>query len=91
MDKEEKQVFKTLLYEQFALVGKAFSNAHRLEIIDLLIQAPHTVEDLANKMDLSIASTSQHLQVLKQAKIVKVRRDGTFSWYSIADEDVFPI
>lgn len=91
MDKEQKQVFKTLLYEQFARVGKAFANARRLEMIDLLIQAPHTVEELAKKTELSVASASQHLQVLRQAQIVKVKREGTYAWYSIADEDVFPI
>lgn len=91
MNKAQKQVFKSLLYEQFARVGKAFANARRLEIIDLLIQTPHTVEELAKKTDMSVASVSQHLQILRQAKIVAVKREKTYAWYSIADDDVFPI
>lgn len=91
MNKAQKQVFKSLLYEQFARVGKAFANARRLEIIDLLIQASQTVEELAKKTGMSVASVSQHLQILRQAKIVNVQREGTYAWYSIADDDVFPI
>lgn len=91
MDKKSRAEFKSLVYEQFAGVGKAFSNAHRLEIIDLLAQTPHTVEELANKMSLSIASTSQHLQVLKSAKLVNSKREGTYIWYRLANDKVFAI
>lgn len=91
MNLETKHELKSLLYAQFARMGKAFGNAHRLEIIDLLSQAEHTVEDLANKMGLSIASTSQHLQVLRNAQIVEVTRVGSYGWYRLADERVFEI
>lgn len=91
MDAETRQEFKTLIYEQFARVGKAFSNARRLEIIDLLAQTDHTVEDLSHKTGLSVASVSQHLQVLKNAKVVSVKREGNYAHYSLADARVFTI
>jgi len=91
MDYDTRQEFKSNLYEQFAQMGKAFGNARRLEIIDLLSQKAHTVEDLAGKMGLSIASVSQHLQVLKSSKVVEVTREGTYAWYRLADERVFGI
>ena len=72
-------------------MGKAFSNSHRLEIIDLLAQTPHTVEELANKMGLSLASTSQHLQVLKAAKLVASKREGTYIWYNLSGDKAFAI
>ena len=42
---------KTRLYELFAEVGKALGSVGRLELLDLLAQAPHTVEDLARVVE----------------------------------------
>ncbi|MDQ7025841.1 MAG: metalloregulator ArsR/SmtB family transcription factor [Anaerolineae bacterium] len=91
MDNQSRQELKALLYEQFARMGKAFANARRLEIIDLLSQTPHTVEELASKTSLSVASVSQHLQVLRNARVVDVTREGTYAWYRLSDDRVFGI
>lgn len=91
MDSETRQHFKTLLYEQFARIGKAFGNARRLEIIDLLVQSRHTVDDLARKTGLSVANVSQHLQILRSAKLVEVERVGTYAWYRLANQDVYQV
>jgi alkylated DNA nucleotide flippase Atl1 len=45
----EKREQKSALYALFAHVGKALANPHRLELLDLLVQAPRTVEDLARE------------------------------------------
>ncbi len=63
MEPEVKRHFKTLLYEQFARMGKALANAHRLELLDLLSQGERTVEALAEETGMSIGNASQHLQV----------------------------
>lgn len=89
MDNETRQELKHQIYEQFARMGKAFSNPRRLEIIDLLSQSAHTVEDLADKTEMSIASVSQHLQVLKRAHLVTYKREGTYMRYRLTDDDVF--
>lgn len=89
MDNDARYEIKVQIYEQFAQMGKAFGNPKRLEIIDLLSQVPHTVEDLAAKTGLSIASVSQHLQVLKHAKLVTYKREGTHMRYRLTDENVF--
>ena len=89
MDNDALHEIKVQIYEQFAQMGKAFSNPKRLEIIDLLSQTAHTVEDLATKTDLSIASVSQHLQVLKRANLVTYKREGTYMRYRLMDEEVF--
>jgi DNA-binding transcriptional ArsR family regulator len=57
----DHRTFKTEVNEQFARVAKAIANPHRLELVDLLAQGEHSVEELANEADLSIANTSQHL------------------------------
>lgn len=74
--------------EQFALIGKALSSPSRLQMLDLLCQAERTVEGLSGEASLTVANTSQHLQVLRQAGLVSSRRDGNFIIYRIADADI---
>lgn len=81
--------FKTLLFDQFARIGKAVASPQRLELLDLLAQGERRVEDLAGEAGLSIANTSQHLQILRRARLVETRRDGTSIHYRLADERVF--
>jgi rhodanese-related sulfurtransferase len=85
---EEKRQHKQELYNLFARVANAMSNPHRLELIDLLVQAPRTVEELAREARLSMANTSQHLQRLKQAHLVINERDGLYIRYYVADPAV---
>jgi rhodanese-related sulfurtransferase/DNA-binding transcriptional ArsR family regulator len=89
MEHQAHRAFKNQLYEQFARVGKALANPHRLELIDLLAQRERTVEDLAQETNMSIASTSQHLQAMRDARLVEVRRDGLYAYYRLADERVY--
>jgi len=84
----EQQRPKEALYALFAEVGQALANAHRLELLDLLMQAPRTVEELAAETQMSIANTSQHLQRLKQSRLVVATREGTYIRYRLADPGV---
>jgi rhodanese-related sulfurtransferase len=83
--------FKDCLYGQYARVGKALSNPHRLELLELLAQGERTVESLAREVELSMANTSQHLQVLRAAGLVETRREGQFIHYRLADDAVIPL
>src|ERR671919_1758719 len=83
--------FKDRLYGQLARLGKALSNPHRLEILELLAQSERTVDSLATEMGLSLANTSQHLQSLRQAALVESRKDGLFVHYRLADPEVFEL
>jgi rhodanese-related sulfurtransferase/DNA-binding transcriptional ArsR family regulator len=83
--------FKDRLYGQLARLGKALSNPHRLEMLELLAQSERTVESLATELELSLANTSQHLQALKQAALVESRKDGLFVHYRLADPEVFEL
>jgi rhodanese-related sulfurtransferase len=88
---ETKRQFKDELYAQFARIGKALSNPHRLELVELLAQGERTVEDLAAEANLPIANASQHLQVLRAAQLVDVRRDGLYAYYRLGNERVFQV
>ena len=81
--------FKDALYEQFARIGNALASPKRIELLDLLGQGEKTVEALAEQIATPIKNTSAHLRVLRQARIVETRRDGTYVFYRLADDDVF--
>ena len=76
--------FKDRLYGQFARLGKALSNPHRLEMLELLAQGERTVDSLATEIGLSLANASQHLQALRQSALVESRKDGLFVYYRLA-------
>src|SRR5436305_6401640 len=89
INQQEKRTFKNLLYEQFARIGKALASPHRLELLDVLAHCEHSLEELAHETGMSVANASQHLQVLRAAQLVEVRREGVYSYYRLADERVF--
>jgi rhodanese-related sulfurtransferase len=88
MNPAAKRQFKDELFDQFARIGKALSNGRRLELLELLAQREYSVEELAAAAALSVANCSQHLQMLRAAQLVTVRRDGLFAHYRLADEQV---
>ena len=79
---------KALLYEQVARIGKAVSNAKRLELIELLCQAEKPVETLAAQADISVKLASAHLRELRQARLVSTRKDGKYVFYRLTDNSV---
>ncbi len=79
---------KDLLYEQVARIAKAAASPKRLELIELLSQAPKTVDVLAQQVDISIKLASAHLKELKSARLVESERQGKYVVYRLASEDV---
>ena len=86
--KSRNRQFKDAIYEQFARIGKAISSPNRLELLDLLCQAPRTVETLAKETGLSVANTSQHLRTLHTARLVDTDKHGVYVTYRLADDEV---
>jgi len=86
--KSPNRAFKDAIYEQFARIGKSVSSPKRLELLDLLCQGERTVEVLAKESGLTIANASQHLQVLRAARLVEAEKDGLFVIYRLADQTV---
>lgn len=88
MDKNE---FKSHGFELIASIAKAMGNAHRLELLELLANGPKYVEELAREARLGISNASQHLQKLKQYKLVETRRQATSIYYRLADESILKL
>jgi rhodanese-related sulfurtransferase len=82
---------KNALFEAIAVMGKAFASPRRLELLDLLAQAPRTVDELARASGQSTANASQHLQALHAAGMVTRTREGTSVRYAIADDEALAL
>ena len=79
---------RTDLYEQVARIGKVVVHPKRIELLDLLCQAERSVEALAEASGLKLTTASAHLQVMRQARLVETRREGTRVFYRAAGEEV---
>lgn len=79
------------LYEQLARIGKAVGSGPRLELLEVLTQGERSVEKLAGETGLSVAKTSHHLHVLRQARLVDSRKAGLYVFYSLVDHGVYDL
>ncbi len=80
---------KTELFDQFAKVAQALASGRRVEIVDVLANGERSVEELSRQVTMSVANTSGHLRVLKEAGLVTATRDGTRVRYRLASPVVY--
>ena len=85
------RAFKDSLYAEFAVLGKALANPHRLELLDLLAQGERSVEELAKEAALSLANASAHLQVLRRARLVEAEKQGLNVVYRLVSPEVYQL
>lgn len=76
------------MYEQHARIFKAFSDANRLRILEILKSGEHCACKLLEILDVSQSTLSHHMKLLTDAKIVNVRKEGKWSHYSLSDEGI---
>ena len=74
--------------QQIAELFKAFGDTTRVRILWLLLNNEQCVSDIAQSLDISQSAISHQLRFLKQMHLIKVRRDGKNSLYSLADDHV---
>ena len=86
--KNPNRLFKDAIYEQFSRIGKAVSSPNRLELLDILCQGERNVETLAKETGLTVANASQHLRILRAARLVETEKSGLFVIYRLADSAV---
>jgi rhodanese-related sulfurtransferase/DNA-binding HxlR family transcriptional regulator len=79
---------KSALFDAQASVAQALGSGRRAEIVDLLAQGERPVDEIAREISQSVANTSQHLQVLARAGLVRPRREGTRVFYRLASDRV---
>lgn len=88
MGENKRRAAKDAVYEQLARVGAALASPIRLELLDQLAQGRFSVEQLAELVGQSLATTSHHLRQLRAAGLVQRERRGTYAWYGLADDQV---
>ncbi len=76
------------IYEMQVRICKAFANASRLRMLDLLAKRERTVSDLQGELGITTANVSQHLAILKAAGVVTTRRDGKQIYCSLTIPEV---
>jgi ArsR family transcriptional regulator, lead/cadmium/zinc/bismuth-responsive transcriptional repressor len=76
------------VYDDTAAIFRALGDPSRAKIVYSLLQQELCVCDLAAVCELSESSTSQHLRVLRGLRVVRLRRDGRMSYYSIDDDHI---
>lgn len=73
---------------EVAELFKAFGDLTRAKIICALSQSELCVSDLTQLLEMNQSAISHQLRLLKQARLVKTRRDGKTRYYSLADEHI---
>jgi ArsR family transcriptional regulator len=76
------------IFELQADICKIFSNAKRMEIINVLKDREVSASDLIEKIGLSKANLSQHMGVLRSKGVVLARREGLSIFYRIANPKI---
>jgi len=79
------------MLELVAARFKALAEPTRLRILSVLREGERTVTDLVDETGLGQANVSKHLQILHDLRYVERRREGLYTVYSLADEDVFAL
>lgn len=75
------------IHEHLAEIAQAIGHANRLEILEYLAQGQHNIEELAALTGSSFANTSQHLHILRRAKLVQTECRGKYILYCITNQD----
>ncbi len=74
--------------ELLAEANAAFAAASRLRLLWSMLQGERTVAELAGENEMTQAATSQQLRVLRDAHLVRVRRNGRLAHYALHDHHV---
>src|ERR1700716_2821460 len=83
------RAIKTELFDEFARAAQALASGRRVEIVDVLANGERSVEELSRQVSMSVANTSRHLQILKEAGLVAATRNGTRVQYRLASPGVY--
>ena len=89
--KKENFFLNTEKYMELADFYKMFGDATRLKILMLLMKGETMVTEISERINMNQSAVSHQLRILKQSRIIKVRRDGKNSFYSFDDDHIYEI
>ena len=85
---EQHPVLEEEALFEMAELFKVFGDSTRIRILYALFQKELSVTDICENLGLSISAVSHQLRLLKQAKLVRCRREGRQAYYALADDHV---
>ena len=85
---EQHPVLEEEALFEMAELFKVFGDSTRIHILYALFQKELSVTDICENLGMSISAVSHQLRLLKQAKLVRCRREGRQAYYALADDHV---
>lgn len=76
------------IHYELAELYRIFADTTRIKILHILFESEICVGDLAGKLNMTVSAISHQLRVLKNARLIKFRKQGKTSLYSLADDHV---
>ncbi|MCQ2450592.1 MAG: metalloregulator ArsR/SmtB family transcription factor [Clostridia bacterium] len=76
------------IHYELAELYRIFADTTRIKILHILFESEICVGDLAENLNMTVSAISHQLRVLKNARLVKFRKQGKTSLYSLADDHV---
>lgn len=76
------------LLDDLAELYKIFGDSTRIKILYTLFTEERGVGDIARLLGMTMSAISHQLRILKQARLVKPRREGKMVYYALADDHV---
>lgn len=76
------------IFELHAEVCKTLANPWRLKLIELLRKGERPLKELVDETGIPLANVSQHLNIMKAAGVVEVRREGSRSFFRLANPKI---
>ncbi len=83
--------FDLTIYELQAEISKTLAHPIRLAVLHCLKDGEKTVNDLVKTIGASQSNISQHLTVLRKAKIIDRRKEANFMFYTLKDNNVYKL
>lgn len=75
-------------YEELSELFKMFADPTRVHILTILEDCEKNVGDIASELNMTQSAVSHQLNILRKSKLVKVRKEGKASFYSLDDSHV---
>ena len=77
-----------LTSQRLADIFKVLGDATRIKLLSQLAASEMRVSDIADALDMGQSAISHQLRVLRDARLVKFRKEGKEAWYSLDDDHV---
>lgn len=79
------------LFGRLAELFRIFGDKTRILILSLLLRQEMCVCDIADSLNMTVSAISHQLRILRQARLVKFRKEGKTVFYALADDHVHTI